>query len=89
MHWTPLLALLLALPVLASPTLFTYMSPESEHDPRSTYQLDQHGHVVSALGQGVDGADHVFQRHALLAQRLCALGFIPDVRLFQLGVDLF
>ncbi len=52
-------------------------------------QLDQHGHVVGALGQGVDGADHVFQRHALLAQRLCALGFIPDVRLFQLGVDLF
>ena len=40
MHWTPLLALLLALPVLASPTLFTYMSPESEHDPRSTYDRD-------------------------------------------------
>ncbi len=40
MHWTPLLALLLALPVLASPTLFTYMSPESEHDPRSTYDRE-------------------------------------------------
>ena len=45
--------------------------------------------VIHALGQGVDGTDHVFQRDALFAQRLCALGFIPYVRLFQLGVDLF
>ncbi|WP_421164843.1 hypothetical protein [Aeromonas dhakensis] len=40
MHWTPLLALLTAMPVLAGPTLFTYMSPESEHDPRSTYDRE-------------------------------------------------
>jgi hypothetical protein len=52
-------------------------------------QAHQHLDVIHALGQGVDGADHVFQRDALFAQRLCALGFIPYVRLFQLGVDLF
>lgn len=40
MHWTPLLALMTAMPVLAGPTLFTYMSPESEHDPRSTYDRE-------------------------------------------------
>jgi hypothetical protein len=30
-----------------------------------------------------------FERGTLFAQRLCALGFIPDVRLFQLGVYFF
>jgi Fe2+ transport system protein FeoA len=30
-----------------------------------------------------------FSRETRLAQRLCALGFIPDIRLFQLGIDLF
>ena len=52
-------------------------------------QAHQHLDVIHALGQGVDGADHVFQCHSLFAQRLGALGFIPDVRLFQLGVDFF
>ncbi|OCA64733.1 hypothetical protein A9R10_00875 [Aeromonas piscicola] len=41
MRWIPLLALFLALPVLAAaPTVFTYMSPESEHDPRVTYDRE-------------------------------------------------
>jgi len=52
-------------------------------------QADQHLDVIHALGQGVDGTDYVFQRYALFAQRLCALGFIPYIRLFQLGIDLF
>ena len=52
-------------------------------------QAHQHLDVFGTLGQGVNGADHVLQGYALLAQRLCALGLIPYVRLFQLGVDLF
>ncbi|GKR09200.1 hypothetical protein KAM472_04580 [Aeromonas caviae] len=52
-------------------------------------QADQHLDVIDALGQGIDGADDVLQGDALLAQRLCALGFVPDIRLFQLGIDLF
>lgn len=41
MHWIPLLALFLSLPVLAAaPTVFTYMSPESEHDSRVTYDRE-------------------------------------------------
>jgi Fe2+ transport system protein FeoA len=30
-----------------------------------------------------------FEGGTFLAQRLCALGFVPDVRLLQLGVYLF
>jgi len=30
-----------------------------------------------------------FQRGTLFTQRLCALRFVPDVRLFQLGVYFF
>lgn len=41
MHWIPLLALFLSLPVLAAaPTVFTYMSPGSEHDSRVTYDRE-------------------------------------------------
>ena len=52
-------------------------------------QADQHLDVLNTLCQDVYGADHVLQGDALLAQRLCALGFVPDIRLFQLGIDLF
>ncbi|MNP71163.1 hypothetical protein D3C76_1675080 [compost metagenome] len=52
-------------------------------------QADQHLDVLSTLCQDVYGVDHVVQRHALFAQRLCALRLIPDIRLFQLGIDLF
>ncbi|MNP71158.1 hypothetical protein D3C76_1675030 [compost metagenome] len=52
-------------------------------------QADQHLDVIDALGQGIYGGDHVVQGHALLAQRLCALRLVPDIRLFQLGIDLF
>jgi hypothetical protein len=37
----------------------------------------------------IDGFNNGFQRRALFAQRLRAIGFIPDVRLFQLGVNFF
>jgi hypothetical protein len=33
--------------------------------------------------------DDGFQRGTLFTQRLCALRFVPDVRLFQLGVYFF
>lgn len=52
-------------------------------------QADQHLDVLSTLCQDVYGADHIVQRHAFLAQRLCAFRLIPDIRLFQLGIDLF
>ncbi|BEE16624.1 hypothetical protein VAWG006_08770 [Aeromonas enteropelogenes] len=52
-------------------------------------QAYQHLDIFHALGQGIDGANHVFQRDTLLAERLCALRLIPDVGLFQLGVYLF
>ena len=46
------------------------------------------GQVFAGAGHGVlEYARHAFG--ALLAQRLCALGFVPDIRLFQLGIDLF
>jgi hypothetical protein len=41
------------------------------------------------LLQLVDGFNDGFERRALFTQRLCALGFVPDVRLFQLRVDFF
>jgi hypothetical protein len=33
--------------------------------------------------------DDSFQRGTLFTQRLCAFRFVPDVRLFQLGVYFF
>jgi len=37
----------------------------------------------------IDGFNDGFQRGALFAERLCALRFVPNVRLLQLGVDFF
>jgi hypothetical protein len=37
----------------------------------------------------VEGVDNRFKRGTFFTQRLCAFGFVPDVRLFQLGVYFF
>jgi hypothetical protein len=37
----------------------------------------------------VNGFNDGFERGALFTQRLCALRFVPNVRLFQLCVDFF
>jgi hypothetical protein len=37
----------------------------------------------------VEGFNNGFQRGTLFTQRLCTLRFVPDVRLFQLGVYFF
>jgi hypothetical protein len=37
----------------------------------------------------IDGFHDGFKRRALFTQRLCALGVVPNIRLFQLGVDFF
>ncbi|CDL49876.1 FIG00638342: hypothetical protein [Escherichia coli ISC41] len=34
----------------------------------------------------VEGVDNGFEGGTLFTQRLCAFGFVPDIRLFQLGV---
>jgi hypothetical protein len=35
----------------------------------------------------IDGRDDIFQRALLAAQFLCALGLIPDLGIFQRGID--
>ncbi|ABV15311.1 hypothetical protein HMPREF0208_03507 [Citrobacter koseri] len=37
----------------------------------------------------VEGVDNRFKGGTLFAQRLRAFGFVPDIRLFQLGVYFF
>ncbi|OAT55542.1 hypothetical protein M989_00941 [Kluyvera georgiana ATCC 51603] len=37
----------------------------------------------------VEGIDDRFKGRTLFAQRLRAFGFVPDIRLFQLGVYFF
>jgi len=37
----------------------------------------------------VEGVDNGFEGGTLFTQRLCAFGFVPDIRLFQLGVYFF
>jgi len=37
----------------------------------------------------VEGVDNGFEGGTLFTQRLCAFRFVPDVRLFQLGVYFF
>jgi len=52
-------------------------------------QFQQTADVFAALLQVIDGFNDGFQRGALFAERLCALRFVPNVRLLQLGVDFF
>jgi hypothetical protein len=52
-------------------------------------QFQQAGDVFAALFQLIDGFHDGFKRRALFTQRLCALGVVPNIRLFQLGVDFF
>ncbi|MBP1133204.1 hypothetical protein JOE25_004822 [Serratia sp. PL17] len=52
-------------------------------------QFQQTSDVFAALYQLIDGFNNGFERSALFTQRLCALRFVPNVRLFQLGVDFF
>ena len=47
------------------------------------------GEFLDVIGDEMHDDALALQGDALLAQRLCALGLIPYVRLFQLGVDLF
>jgi hypothetical protein len=52
-------------------------------------QFQQARDVFAALLQLIDGFNDGFKRCALFTQRLCALGFVPNVRLFQLCVNFF
>ena len=52
-------------------------------------QFQQAGYVITSLGQLVDGFDNCFQRRTFFTQRLCAFRFVPDIRLFELGVYFF
>lgn len=52
-------------------------------------QFQQAGDIFTTLLQLVDGFNDGFERRALFTQRLRTLGFVPDVRLFQLRVDFF
>jgi hypothetical protein len=52
-------------------------------------QFQQAGNVFTPLLELIDGLNDGFERRALFTQRLCALGFVPDVRLFQLCVNFF
>jgi len=52
-------------------------------------QLQQAGDVFRALSQAIDGFNNRFQCGTLFPQRLCTLRFVPNVRLFQLGVYFF
>ena len=49
--------------------------------------LVQLGVVGQVAVQMVDRLDHGFQPLLLAAQFLCALGFVPDRRVLQRGVD--
>jgi hypothetical protein len=52
-------------------------------------QFQQARDVFAPLFQLIDGFNDGFKRCALFTQRLCALGFVPNVRLFQLCVNFF
>ncbi|GAB2949840.1 hypothetical protein GCM10011328_40670 [Hafnia psychrotolerans] len=52
-------------------------------------QFQQTGYIITALGQLVDGFDNRFQRGTFFTQRLCTFRFVPDIRLFELGVYFF
>ena len=52
-------------------------------------QLQQTSHVFQPLGHLIQGIHNGFQRRTLFTQRLGAFRFVPDVRLFQLGVYFF
>jgi hypothetical protein len=53
----------------------------------------RHSKQVAGIAQiGIDfgeGVDNRFQRFLFLAQILCSFLVVPDVGVFQLGVDLF
>jgi len=40
------------------------------------------------LAQLAEGVDHGLQRGALASQRLCALGVVPDLGVFEFALDL-
>ena len=45
--------------------------------------------IFQPLFHLVEGVDNGFEGGTLFTQRLCAFGFVPDIRLFQLGVYFF
>ena len=52
-------------------------------------QLQQTGNIFQPLGHLIQRIYDSFERGTLFTQRLCAFRFVPDVRLFQLGVYFF
>ena len=52
-------------------------------------QIQQAGNVFQPLGHLIQGIYDGFQGRTLFTQRLSAFRFVPDVRLFQLGVYFF
>jgi hypothetical protein len=49
-------------------------------------QLEQLAGAAQALGQAADAVDGLVEQRALAAQRLGALGIVPDVRVLQLAL---
>ena len=52
-------------------------------------QFQQTRNIFQPLFHLVEGVDNGFEGGTLFTQRLCAFGFVPDIRLFQLGVYFF
>ena len=52
-------------------------------------QFQQTRNIFQPLFHLVEGVDNGFEGGTLFTQRLCAFRFVPDVRLFQLGVYFF
>ncbi len=52
-------------------------------------QFEQFAGAGQAVGHAADAVDDLLQRGALAAQRLGALGVVPDVGAFQLAVYFF
>jgi len=52
-------------------------------------QLQQAGNIFQPLAQLIQRFYYRFQRGTLFTQRLRAFRLVPDVRLFQLGVNFF
>jgi hypothetical protein len=50
-------------------------------------ELEQVAGVIETRRQVINRRDDVFERRALLAQRLGALGFVPDIRLFEFALN--